>query len=61
MCIKVFSIPKEERTGAVVNKIQDEFLNPHDLDIFTEAEAEFNGKLLKKYREENDHLDEEDL
>ena len=61
MCIKIFSIPKEERTGAITNEIQAEFLNPDQVDIFTENEAEFNAKLLKKYSEENDHLDAEDM
>ena len=41
-----------------MNQIQQEFLNPNNIDIFTETEAEFNAKLLKKYSEENDHLDE---
>ena len=54
MCLEIYNIPREERTAKLIHEILNDYLNPNDIPIFTEQEAVFNAKILKKYTEEDD-------
>jgi hypothetical protein len=53
MCVEMFKVPKAERTEVLKQEIKQKFINPSQINIFTEQEAEFTAKMLK-HQDQND-------